>query len=374
MRRGRRAYHSLHKLAPYVGSFPPRLVASLIDEFSSPGDVVLDPFSGSGTCPLEACLKGRVGLGSDVFIYAYVLTRAKVRPVGLDAIRRLASRLKEQMDLSSADTDRWPELKAIYSENTLKQIIAVRELLLEMETDEANFFKALVCGVLHGPSSMFLSVPMKDVTSMSPRYVERFAREKGLEKPDRDLFKCVFRKAQLALKDGLPPVRGEAFRADARQLPLPDRSVDLIITSPPYPGVLDYAWANWIRVWFLGSTVQEERARLLLTSSLSRYLAFMEEALQEAYRVLRPGGHCVLVVGDVRRRGKVINTAEFLAEVAEGVGFQVREVREDPYPLRKRSFLVLNEAKYGFRADEEVERCSVPMDRHLILVRLATAG
>ena len=367
--RGRERYHSLHRLAPYIGAFPPSLVASLIEEFSSPGDVVLDPFSGGGTCPLEACLRGRLGIGSDAFIYAYVLTRAKVRPIGLERVREFASKLRARLDPNSADPDEWPELRALYSERTLRQIIAVREALLGLESDEANFFKALVCGVLHGPTRMFLSVPMKDITSMSPRYIERFARERGLEKPDRDLFECVLRKAELALKDPLPPARGLAYRADARELPLADGSVDLILTSPPYPGILDYAWANWVRVWFLGSTVREERSRLLLTRSLSRYLAFMEEALAEFYRVLRPGGHCIIIIGDVRRKGEVLNMASILAEVASSVGFRVLEIREDPYPLRKRSFIVFNEARYGFSAEEEPARCSVPMDRHLVLAR-----
>ena len=44
------------------------------------GDTVLDPFSGRGTTPTQACVDGRIGLASELNPLAYMLSRAKVDP------------------------------------------------------------------------------------------------------------------------------------------------------------------------------------------------------------------------------------------------------------------------------------------------------
>jgi DNA modification methylase len=59
------------------GSFPPALARWAVEKFSDRGQVVLDPFSGKGTVPLEACISNRFGVGNDLAPEAYVVTRAK---------------------------------------------------------------------------------------------------------------------------------------------------------------------------------------------------------------------------------------------------------------------------------------------------------
>ena len=62
------------------------------------GDVVLDPFSGRGTTPLQACAEGRIGVGNDLNPFAHLLTAAKVEPgdprPGRDASRPAPPRLE----------------------------------------------------------------------------------------------------------------------------------------------------------------------------------------------------------------------------------------------------------------------------------------
>src|SRR5437763_6242052 len=74
-------YHPMHQLSPYLGRFPPAICRYFICKFSRAGEVVYDPFCGSGTVPLEACLLDREAVGNDVFIYAYILSHAKVNPL-----------------------------------------------------------------------------------------------------------------------------------------------------------------------------------------------------------------------------------------------------------------------------------------------------
>ena len=82
---------------------------------------------------------------------------------------------------------------------------------------------------------------------------------------------------------------------------LADGSVDLIVTSPPFLDVVDYAGDNWLRCWFAGhrpAAVQidkHQRHRVLGGVRPPR--------LQEFARVVRPGGFVAFEVGEVRGGG-----------------------------------------------------------------------
>src|SRR6185295_6117278 len=72
--------HSFHPMCSYLASFPAALTHAFIARYSRPGDVVLDPFSGRGTTPLQACAEGRIGVGNDLNPFAHLLTASKVQP------------------------------------------------------------------------------------------------------------------------------------------------------------------------------------------------------------------------------------------------------------------------------------------------------
>src|SRR3982750_111353 len=84
--------HSFHPMCSYLASFPAALAHAFIARYSRPGDVVLDPFSGRGTTPLQACAEGRIGVGNDLNPFAHLLTAAKVQPATrADALPRLTT-------------------------------------------------------------------------------------------------------------------------------------------------------------------------------------------------------------------------------------------------------------------------------------------
>lgn len=68
---------ALHQLAPYIGKLKSTIAKDLISTYSKAGDLIVDPFSGSGTIPLEALLLGRRTFAADISAYAATLTMAK---------------------------------------------------------------------------------------------------------------------------------------------------------------------------------------------------------------------------------------------------------------------------------------------------------
>jgi DNA modification methylase len=122
-------------------------------------------------------------------------------------------------------------------------------------------------------------------------------------------------------------------------LPIEDETVDLIVSSPPYFGALDYARDNRLRLWFLGCE-DWRQLEACLTASDKVYISQMSVCLKEMGRVLRSGGHCALVLGDVEREGKTRRTAEILGSLAGEVTesqLLIETICEDRIPDERRS-------------------------------------
>jgi DNA modification methylase len=116
------------------------------------------------------------------------------------------------------------------------------------------------------------------------------------------------------LYETLPPTEIRLYHGDARNLDLiPDESIDLIATHPPYANIIAYS---------KGNTIDGDLSRL---RSLDDYLDAMTEVAMECYRVLKPGRHCAILVGDTRRHKHYVPIAFRVMERFLQVGFILRE-------------------------------------------------
>ena len=71
-----------HDLHPYPAKFIPQLPGTVISMLSSRGDLVLDPFGGSGTTALETIRLGRRAVSFDANPVAALIGRVKTASVG----------------------------------------------------------------------------------------------------------------------------------------------------------------------------------------------------------------------------------------------------------------------------------------------------
>jgi site-specific DNA-methyltransferase (adenine-specific) len=368
--------HAFHPMCSYLASFPAALAHAFIARYSRPGDVVLDPFAGRGTVPLQACVEGRLGVGNDLNPFAHVLTAAKVSPptAGEAAARLARLRIDWSFEASgwealgagltraagralgsegpgtggggpaapvlglaipsagsgaSARDGDEPvplEVALAYHPRTLGQLLFVRSRLdLTDRTD--RFLAAAVTGILHGKSRSYLSDLMPNTFSMAPRYVRDFARRTAFVGPERDVFACLGEKLGRLDRDDRPAVRGLALLGDARdagprmraalrERALPDRA-RLVVTSPPYLRVLKYGYYNWLRAWFLGFDAAEIDRTLDDAHQREPYLVFLRETLAGLRPALADDAVVVVVIGDVEAdRGKRIGDGVGLADVA----------------------------------------------------------
>ena len=99
---------------------------------------------------------------------------------------------------------------------------------------------------------------------------------------------------------------------------MPAESVHLVVTSPPFLDVVDYAADNWLRCWF--AAVDPAAVRLGILKRLEDWQAKMTEVFRELRRVLAPGGHVAFEVGEVR--GGKIRLEEAVIPAAVEAGLE----------------------------------------------------
>ena len=362
--------HSMQTMCSYHGMFPAKVAHYFIQRYSRPGDVVLDPFSGRGTVPLQARVEGRVAVCNDLNPLAYVLSHAKVNPPSWDSVQDFLTSLEKGYRRSGAGEPTAPaDIRMLYHPNTLRQLCYVRGHLLskpitEWSPDELMISGALA-GIMHGShrrdgTSQYLSISMPNTFSMSPTYVEKYIRDNRLVPPEQDVFECLRDKLARLYLDDISGLPGRAYHLDATSLlkgrSLRANSVDLIVTSPPYLQVVNYGTANWIRLWLLGlDEVGREHGvgRKRLDAALDHghtyasYRNFLLRTLQGVRRVLTKHGVAAIVIGDVADPGKDPRplAAQIWNDVGSDTGLELLELVEDHLPIQNKVSRIWRETK-----------------------------
>jgi hypothetical protein len=351
--------HSFHPMCSYLASFPAGLAHAFIARYTRPGDVVLDPFSGRGTTPLQACAEGRIGVGNDLNPFAYILTAAKVDAPSKPEVKTRLTAIRVAWAAASTD---WQEIAAAVSADpmagvavpgpgsrpvegqasarpeapvpaevalafhprTLAQVLFLRAGL-DPDDRTDRFILAALTGILHGKSGSYLSAVMPNTFSMAPRYVRDFVARTGFRSPERDAFALLEDKVRRLYRQPVPARRGIALLGDARDAGirtrealrsrgLPERA-RLVVTSPPYLRVVKYGYYNWLRLWLLGYDAAAIDDLLDDAHHRDEYLVFMREVLRGLRSALSDDAVVAVVVGDVELdRGRPAHGGVGLAE------------------------------------------------------------
>lgn len=293
-----------HSMCSYQGKMKPALAHHLVKCFSAPGDVVIDPFSGAGTIPLEACRMGRRGCGIDISRLGYVLTLAKVTktsPARLEGLLRELEACIKKYRLRPSEIERAAEVRFnspipdYFHPETLREVIAARSFFLSRWDSGAEWAVLFSCTLhlLHGNRPYALSRRSHPVTpfkptgdfehrELMPRLREKLARLREDLTNDEREWGCS--------------AQGDCTVTWPASIP----TADVIITSPPFFDSTRFYMTNWMRFWFVGWEREDFNIRgsnFLETrqkKSLDVYCSFYAAAR----RHLRDRGLLVLHLGN----------------------------------------------------------------------------
>lgn len=307
-----RAASNLHEIS-YRACFKPQLPRFFIARLTQPGEVVYDPFMGRGTTLIEAALMGRVPYGNDVNPLSITLARPRTNPPEQKQV------LKRLAEIDFQDAGEQPEdLLVFYHADTLREISALKKYLLARNAgnrlDQVDEWIAMVAlNRLTGHSSGFFSVytmpPNQAVSVKSQRKINERRQQvppyrnvaKVIAKKSNQLLTELERETLAMLASVATKARFTTATADATH-ELPAGSVALVVTSPPFLDIVDYATDNWLRCWFLG--IDSQSVKITVPKQLEVWSAVMTDVFRELHRLLKPGGHIAFEVGEVKH-GKV---------------------------------------------------------------------
>jgi DNA modification methylase len=334
--------HAIHNLHPYPAKYIAALPREVLLEHTNERHYVLDPFCGSGTTLVEAALLGRKSIGIDANPIACLISTAKTTPLTApeqQTARTLAQRVRNQ------DPTELPRFTGCIIErqahwfqtNMLRELAWLRSSVTESAKTEAlrTFLLCVFSSIVTTASRQDSETRYVAVDKDQPDgyALSRFARrlEQGL------LAGAEYSESSTAARN-VPTVIHSSVDA-VKSRAVKDRSIDLVMTSPPYPNSYDYYLYHKLRMAWLGYDWAEAK-RLEVGSryehssdraSIDVFTRRMEPLLANVRRMLKPSKLAYFFVGDAILQGKLINMADLYADLGLKVGLRV--VDETSYDL-----------------------------------------
>lgn len=404
-----------HYLFRYPAKFHPPVVRTLLEDFTRKHEIVLDPFCGSGTALVEAATCGRNGIGRDVDPLAVLVAQVKVRRYQMPSLREsgqlVLNRLKPlrrpdeeyerrkfpKADLTDAEYEEQirpvrylvpaiPNLLHWFRKYVIVDLARVCQAIENVAIPETqrDFLRVVFASIIRNASNAD-PVPVSglEVTSHmlkldeKGRLVNPFAFfERAVEKA-LDAAEAFSKKADRS-------VTSQVSCGDATQLSRHlRRTVDAVLTSPPYHGAVDYYRRHQLEMFWLAQTCTVQERRQLLRSYIGRpkvpashpfvaegvlktslakeweqkirdvseeranaflhYMVAMTRFFEGLAAQLRPQRPALLVVGHSSWNASQIPTTELFAELA-GDDFRLTEVLSYPVKNRYMSYARHNDA------------------------------
>jgi DNA modification methylase len=385
--------HLSHKTHSFPAKFPPQLPRKFIFELTKKGEVVLDPMMGSGTTLLEAYLLNRQAIGFDIDPLAILLSQVKVRPFNVDVLRTTGARILEEAKKALLcdstllttkkeerfDIDTGHFIDYWFATETQRELLALLGAIENIEDIYIKQFFMLVFSAIIITKSGGVSLALdlahtrphkaKNVISKTGMYIvgneesekpRHSFLTKTLRSPLEEFEKKLIQNLRCVIDTPPSEHNPSISYGNSLSLPLASKSIDLIVTSPPYASnAIDYMRAHkFTLVWFgypvhkltqkrktyiggesyieLPPTELPRSVRNLVErvseispskgQALLRYYSEMALVLSDMYRVLKPGKAAIVVVGNSILVGEDVKIPTCLVDIGKAIGFDVPKV------------------------------------------------
>ncbi|MBI4787248.1 MAG: hypothetical protein HY782_09400 [Chloroflexi bacterium] len=261
----------VHRLHPYLGKFIPQLVEWFLARYFKAGDVILDPFMGSGTTLVQGNELKMATIGLDISEFNCRIARVKTRKYDLEHARREILETERcvmgfsQQLARGADAEvqalaaslvaecHSEYLKTWFAPRALYEMLYYRRLIPQHE------YQDLLRVVLSRAVRSSRLIPHYDLaTPKAPLPVgqEYWCRKHArmcrpieecavkIHAYSEDTARRLEQFDQLRSDEPVTIIQGDSrtvnLRGELESTPLAGRAIDGIFTSPPYVGQIDY--------------------------------------------------------------------------------------------------------------------------------------
>jgi hypothetical protein len=297
----------VHRLHPYLGKFIPQLVETLLARYVPAGGSVLDPFAGSGTTLVQSLESGRDATGVDVAAFNCLLMRVKTAPYNEFVLEK---EIRDVLGRFGHVRCRAPDNGYIgrwFAPQAARELLAFRSLVGEYEhADVLRVVLARAARSARRTTHFDLDFPREP--QLEPYWCHKHKRQcRPVERAEHFIRRYALDTLARIKQFARARERGReamVVHGDARELGL-DGMFDAVVTSPPYPGLIDYHEQHRYAYELLGlddCRELEVGAAVAGTSkaALAAYSQGIVEVLTNLRQALRPGAPVLIVVNDRR--------------------------------------------------------------------------
>jgi hypothetical protein len=298
----------VHRLHPYHGKFIPQLVEVLLDRYLAPGDHVLDPFAGSGTTLVQALESGLDATGLDIAGFNCLLMRVKTAPYDLAELGEELRDVADRVDsLPRRGAGARGYLREWYAPRAAAELLGFRELIPQYR--HGNVLRVILSRAARSARrAAHFDLEAPKVPQRGEYWCHKHRREcRPVEAAAgflrRYTLDTLARIGEFAgVRD--PEREATVLHGDAQEVAL-EGPYDGILTSPPYPGLIDYHEQHRYAYELLGLDDRREReigaaAAGTSLASLEAYRRGIAAVLARGAAALRPEAPVLVVVNDRR--------------------------------------------------------------------------
>jgi DNA modification methylase len=371
-RKPRYSRKDIHK---YPAKMVGKIAEEILETYSKKGDIVLDPFCGSGTVLLRSRGQGLQSVGVDLNPLACLIANVKCSQYEISRLRETAKRVFLRIERTSSNQmvafegiDYW------FEKDVQRDLARILSSIAHVRNkSNQDFFKVCLSSIIRSVSNADPHIP-------PPVFSKRMRKVVQNRKLDTvGIFNArVVRNLEIMERTSVGPKNNHKpliVCGDVRALPLSDASINLVLTSPPYLDAQKYMRTLNLETQWLGLISQEQVRRIkrriigtevvpsthvstiglssadtwisrirrfdksgLRAAIVYEFLLQMKESIKEISRVMRPSGVFALVTADNTVAGMVIPFHDIFVEMARDSNLFLIEARADK--IRYRSFML----------------------------------
>lgn len=322
----------LDRVHPYPAKFTVDLAIEYIEKFSNKCDVIYDPFVGSGTSLLAAKYTGRNGYGTDINHIAILISKFKSTNFTKKNVLDLydyIDRLKNDFVPCIDETKLYfyDSINHWFCDDAIRVLSYIKNSFSSIsDENEMLFVKTVFSAILNSVSNQESDTRYAAV--YKPRLNKEYIFTTFVKK-----FNSTLSLVESLLEDEvinvyLMPVLLDSNLCDTV---IPNNSVDLIITSPPYPNTYDYYLYHKHRMNWLGFDVKfsmekeigSRREFSSLRHPKEKFDDDLYSILTHCNNVLKSQGRVVIVMGDGKIQGEIYDAKENLSAICSKIGWKL---------------------------------------------------
>jgi len=365
----------IHNLFKYPAKLIPEIpMAYLNDQYIQKNGVVLDPFCGAGTVMVEAQRLGYKSKGIDINPLCYLISKVKTTPVDFEAIKKKNDLFSSEINSFDSIDVNFKNREYWFNETITNALGKILNWINNItDSDTKDFFRFVFASIIRKASNADTEVFPPVLSSKRKDTLD----SKTIEWVN-SLFSNQVDYAAKILNNHFSKISTisdvECILGSATEKQLKNKTIDLIITSPPYINAQKYIRTTKFELFWLGEinnetivdldkkvvgtervfkhefnendiidTFWEKDAKRLLkvdkwrAQIVHEYFENMTKVIELCYSYLKDNCYFILVIGNNTIRGKKVKNNDILQQIAEEIGFTYDASKSVKDKIKKRS-------------------------------------